>query len=103
MRGPTHSLEKHDIRRISREIREVLLKVWDPIGVKDVPQAQDEYDCCVGHILSLLAQQKSDDEIVDYLMWAATDHMGLGGAKREDMLPTVQALRAIRIPSPEHT
>ena len=34
-------------REIQRSIAEVLLRNWDPIGVRNVPQAQDEYDAYV--------------------------------------------------------
>lgn len=50
-----------------------------------------------GLLFSLLMQRKSGDELIDCLVWAVTDHMGLGKATREEMLPTARALRAIRI------
>ncbi|HXX18754.1 MAG TPA: hypothetical protein VEJ46_05085 [Candidatus Acidoferrum sp.] len=87
--------------RILREIRSVLLEVWDPIGVRKYPQAQDEYDGYIGRIFALLLEQSSDDAILDYLFWAVKEHMGFEQAKREDMLPTVQALRNIRLPQPK--
>lgn len=90
-------IDKQESRRIQREIRNVLLQVWDPIGVKDEPNAQDEYDCCIGPLFSLLTQHKTDDAIIKYLRWAVEDHMGLGRATREEMLPTVRALRAIPV------
>ena len=36
-------IDKYESRRIRGEIRRVLMTVWDPIGVKDEPNAQDEY------------------------------------------------------------
>ena len=49
-------LAKKEIRRDQDEIRRVLVDVWDPIGIKDVGNAQDEYDAYIGglfHILNL--------------------------------------------------
>ena len=92
-------IKKEESRRIRREIGSVLLRVWDPIGVKDAPNAQDEYDGYVGPIFALLMQQKGDQEILDYLAWAVNDHMGLESATKQHMVSTVQALR--RIPLPE--
>jgi hypothetical protein len=88
-------ISKEESRRIRREIRSVLLGVWDPIGVKDAPNAQDEYDGYVGQVFLLLSQGQSDDAIVDYLTSVVNDNMGLGSAKRSDMLPTLHALREI--------
>ncbi len=92
-------VEKHEWRRIHGEIRHVLLEVWDPIGVKDVPQAQDEYDCCLGGIFRLLTTGGTDDEIADYLWKQASEHMGLGlsPSAKEQMYSTVVALRRINI------
>jgi hypothetical protein len=46
--------EKYESRRIRVDIRHVLMDVWDPIGVKDIPQASDEYDSYLGEIMELL-------------------------------------------------
>ena len=91
-------IEKYESRRIRREIRRVLLEVWDPIGIKGESKAQDEYDMYLGHIFELITQQKSDDEIADYLIWAVNENMGLGQAKKQHMLETVRALRKIPLP-----
>ncbi len=37
-------------RAIQESIRQVLLREWDPIGVRDVAEAQDEYDGYVGGV-----------------------------------------------------
>ena len=38
-------------------IRQVLLHDWDPIGVADVPEAQDEYDSYISQIYGMLIRQ----------------------------------------------
>lgn len=81
------------------EIRQVLLKVWDPIGVGDIPECADEYDCCVGGVHSLLANGSTDEQIANYLWRQATEHMGLS-ITRESMKPTIDALRKISITAP---
>ena len=90
-------IEKYESRRIRAEIRHVLLEVWDPIGVKDVPQAQDEYDCCLYEIFRFLTTGGADEQIADYLWRQGTEHMGLD-LNRKQMYPTVAALRKIQIP-----
>lgn len=51
---------------------------WDPIGVQDEPNAQDEYDAYVGKVYMMLMDERaSTDAIFDYLHGIATEHMGL--------------------------
>jgi hypothetical protein len=54
-------------RRIRVEIREVLLKYWDPIGIKDEPRAQDEYDVYIGGVFALLTTNVSEEELKAHL------------------------------------
>ena len=91
-------IDKYESRRIRAEIRQVLLTVWDPIGVADEPNAQDEYDCCLGDVYHLLTSGANNEQIQDYLWKQAAEHMGLNCARKEAMMPTVQALRKISIP-----
>jgi hypothetical protein len=89
-------IEKYDARRVKLEIRRVLLEVWDPIGIKDEPNAQDEYDGYLGGILGQLACGASDDEISKYLHRIVTERMELS-APVEAMRDTVAALRQIKL------
>jgi hypothetical protein len=91
--------QKKEWKRVLGEIRNVLVTVWDPIGIKDEPNAQDEYDSYLGPIFSLLTQRKSDEEIADYLVLLVNENMGLGGAKKEHMFATIHALRKIKLGS----
>jgi len=90
-------IDKYESRRIRTEIRRVLLDVWDPLGVREEPKAQDEYDCCLGSLFNLLTTNATDDQIADYLWRQGTEHMGLS-LKKEGMYPTVAALRRIPLP-----
>jgi hypothetical protein len=60
-------------------VRVALLQEWDPIGVKHLFEASDEYDCCVSGVVRLLIDRKSENEIFDSLWHLETDHMGLHG------------------------
>ena len=84
--------------RIARpEIRRVLLEVWDPIGVKDEPRAQDEYDSYIGQIYGLLVKGASEQEIIEFLYHVETEQMGLPRHVQDSLLPVVHALRKIAI------
>lgn len=63
-------------------IRRALLKEWDPIGVADVAEAQDEYDAYVSAIYKMLISRKLRHEVFDYLWWLETQHMGLRGNRQ---------------------
>ncbi|PYY10939.1 MAG: hypothetical protein DMG61_20465 [Acidobacteria bacterium] len=90
-------MDKGESRQIRVQIRHVLLDVWDPIGVKDVPNAQDEYDSYIGRVYELLMGNSPDRELAEYLFAVVRDDMGLDGAKISDMNATVKALREIQI------
>ncbi|WP_338556790.1 hypothetical protein [Erwinia sp. E_sp_B04_7] len=61
------------------QIRAVLLHDWDPIGVKDIAEADDEYDAYVQPIYEMLRSGKKAEDIYYYLHWLVTEHMLLDG------------------------
>lgn len=75
-------------------MRHVLLNTWDPIRVNVYPEAQDEYNGYIGKLFDLLASGAPDSDLVDYLFWPVHEDMGME-CSRDDMLPTVAALRKI--------
>ncbi|HZD48702.1 MAG TPA: hypothetical protein VE178_08140 [Silvibacterium sp.] len=91
-------IDKYVSREIRRNIRRVLLDVWDPIGVRDEPYAQDEYDAYLGDIYEILVGRASDDKLVEYLRWVAEDRMGFSHSPKDILDATVKALREIPIP-----
>ncbi len=54
-------------RGIQEAIRRVLLHDWDPIGVAEFPQPQDEYDSYIRGVYRLLASGASASEIAEHL------------------------------------
>ncbi len=81
---------------IYQEIRSVLLHDWDPIGVGDVPSAQDEYDSYVRPVYRLLAGGATDKQLIDYLYKTETKTMGLTRFRmRGHLKPVVARLRQI--------
>ncbi len=89
-------IPKIEVRRMERQVRDVLMNVWDPIGVKDEAACADEYDSYVGPVLGLLIRKESDEKIARHLAEIVTHRMGLSGTAR-DMRPTVEALRRIEL------
>ena len=66
-------------RDYHQAIRRILLRDWDPIGVADLPQAQDEYDSYIAEVYGLLIRREPRHKLVDFLWWAETEHMALCG------------------------
>jgi hypothetical protein len=62
----------------ARELRRILMDDWDPIRVRGVPEAADEYDSYLGPIGARLRDGKSADEIAAYLTDVEENRMGLG-------------------------
>lgn len=67
-----------------RMIQIVLLWAWDPIGVRSIPKAADEYDSYAPVLLQMLEAGASDRHIADYLTSVVRDRMGLGPNPKAD-------------------
>jgi len=70
-------------RRTHQELRAAFLEECDPIGVRDVPEAQDEYDAYVTAVFKLLTEGSGAEKIFEYLWWVETVHMGLQGDRQK--------------------
>ena len=83
-------------RKFHEAIRTALLADWDPIGIADVPEAQDEYDGYVGGIYKLLIRPCTVAELFEHLWHMETEHMGLSGNRQQT---EAFAARLLRIPA----
>ena len=102
MLQPPHGIDKEESRAIRRQIRRVLMEVWDPIGVNGIPEAADEYDSYIGDFYELLVTRRPRQEIIDRLAYLEGDHMGLPHLRHElpGKLETVaDALLSIPLPT----
>lgn len=57
-------------------VKSILLNEWDPIGIGEFEEANDEYDAYIEPICKLIAEGKSAIEIQHYLRFI-TDSMCL--------------------------
>ncbi|UZK65663.1 hypothetical protein [Sphingomonas sp. M1-B02] len=60
-----------------RTVQIVLHWAWDPIGVRGIKEAADEYDMYATRVLELLEADAPDERISDYLTSVVRDRMGL--------------------------
>jgi hypothetical protein len=58
-------------------VRDVLLREWDPIDIRDQEAARDEYDTYARRLHTLLASGSSASVIETYLIETEADRMGL--------------------------
>ncbi|HEV2799812.1 MAG TPA: hypothetical protein VGW12_04910 [Pyrinomonadaceae bacterium] len=84
-------------KEIKESIGQILLRDWDPIGVSDVPEAQDEYDAYVGGVYRLLASGASEDEIIEHLYRIESDWMGMPAADREGLRVVARKLIELNV------
>jgi hypothetical protein len=70
-------------KTLHQAVHYAVLHEWDPIGVANIPEAQDEYDAYVTKICQILRLRNSRGEIAGYLSWLATEQMGLSGNRQE--------------------
>jgi hypothetical protein len=63
-------------KRGGRELRALLMQHWDPVGVRDAPEAQNEYDTYAAGIIDRLHGGGDAVVIAEYLSWAQ-ERMGL--------------------------
>ena len=90
---------KIDIDRL----REIGWSLWDPIGLNETMGVwkgqpfEDEYDSYLVRAAEMLRNNRTAGEVVDYLFFIETEHMGLGVGThevglREKLSRVVQAI-----------
>jgi hypothetical protein len=58
----------HLNRNSFEKIRKILLKDWDPIGIEDCVDAQDEYDSYIPEIYNLVIGGE-EDKFLNYMSY----------------------------------
>jgi hypothetical protein len=94
-----HGRNKYQSRENRAHVRRILLHDWDPIGVRDVPEASDEYDSYADETYVMLMDERATaDAIAAYLYQIAAEHMGLGHHPRleETSKSVAETLVALR-------
>lgn len=69
-------------KQLQQRVKAIVLHEWDPVGVANVPEAQDEYDAYIAEVTRMLAMRAPVSKIEDYLWWLETTHMGLCGDRQ---------------------
>jgi hypothetical protein len=78
-------------------VREVLLRDWDPIGIRDADGPRDEYDEYAGRLTSMLLHDATDrEDLARYLIWAQSEQMGLGQPEAADLDRVLASLLLVK-------
>ena len=83
--------------RLCQRIRAILSSDWDPIGVRDVPQAADEYEPYVIPVANRLMAGEPAAKLARFLLDTETNLLGLDGNARRARA-VASKLRAIAKP-----
>ncbi len=89
--------KKQQGRSVQDTIRQVLLREWDPIGIKDVPESQDEYDAYIGGIYRLLARGATESQIVEHLDRIESEQMSWSRPDKDELLPVARKLLSLNV------
>jgi hypothetical protein len=87
-------MDRKALRDWRRQVREVLLREWDPIA----GSPKDEYDTYADQIATLIYNGANDGQLLQYLEWSETDAMGFPVFNAERAKRTIAALRALGRP-----
>ncbi len=71
-------------KRLWREINTILFRDWDPIGVNDEPQCEDEYESYVGGIYRLVVGDADCFKLAEHLARIETESIGLEKPDKEE-------------------
>jgi hypothetical protein len=74
-----------------------LLRHWDPIGIADVPEQQDEYEAYVGGVYRLLASGTSAREIAEHLVDIERQQLGFKDTEPRMLIPLAERLKRLNV------
>ncbi len=88
-------MQKFDVDRIAeihRQIDRVLLQDWDPIGVADFFQAQDEYRSYCRGVYDVAVHTRSARAVAEHLLKVEQECIGLSSRSADAVLPVAQKI-----------
>jgi hypothetical protein len=91
------AMSSQDRTAIERQISDVLLDQWDPLGVRGQPGPHLEYDHYAHDVYGLLARGASAVQISRYLHFAEGTELQRPELVERDLSSLVRALRAVNV------
>ena len=94
--APMSGSRTHRAAEIQDAIRQVLLRKWDPISVRDVESCVDEYDSYIAPVYRILVGSRSEDDLIDLLFRSERD-LGMCCQSAEQLRPVARALLSLDV------
>lgn len=63
--------------KTEKQVKDILMNDWDPIGIKNNPNAKAEYDEYALRIVGMLYSGSNENKIVEYLNMVVAQDLGL--------------------------
>jgi hypothetical protein len=82
---------------IQELIRQILLLDWDPLNVGTSPGLEDEYDAYIGPIYRVLAENCSEESLIQLLYKLEKDDLGTSLVTPELLRPIARKLLMLDI------
>lgn len=92
-----HRAKLKRAREIQAAIGKILLEDWDPIGIRDVREAQDEYDHFIGGVYRLLATGARAQQVAEHLCEMEIEWLRFTPPRPSDLLPLAEKLCALDV------
>jgi hypothetical protein len=93
--APEHVMRESDIDKIAeihRQMRVILARDWDPIGVGDAPGAFDEYYSYVRGAYDVAVKTRSAEAVARHLLEMEQEAMGLSSRSVREVLPVAEKI-----------
>jgi hypothetical protein len=87
-----HDFKQERAREIQRLIAAVLRRDWDPIGLRDMPDSQDEYERYVRGVYRLLVSEASVRELAEHLAEVEAEALGFADTDPKMLIPVAKKL-----------
>jgi hypothetical protein len=87
-----HASDVEKIAEIHRQMRIVLARDWDPIGVSDAPGALEEYSRYVRGAYDVAVETRSADAVARHLIEIECNSMGLHQRSVAEVLPVCETI-----------
>jgi len=89
--------KKERALEIKNSIRRILFYDWDPIGISNDVDIDDEYDRYIAPVYRMLVENRSEDELVKFLFQLERDSMGLSSKSPERLRPVARKLLGLYV------
>ena len=86
------SSRKERAGEIQDSIRKVLFFDWDPIGVSEFSELDDEYDAYIAPVYRILVGTRSEDDLINRLYQIENDSIGMSCGDPELLRPVARKL-----------